>query len=136
MTQETHMPSTRRKLAAILISAGAIALATEQAHAWGGTYYGRSYGLGPYAFAYRPYAANFTYRPPYAYRSYYGDQPLYAYRPYFRAAYAAAPLYGAGYETYSYYPSSSYYPSWTGYYGSGTFSDGRRVPGTNYNPNQ
>jgi hypothetical protein len=136
MTQEMHMSNIRRPLIIGLATAGAIALATEQAHAWGGTYYGRSYGLRPYAFAYRPYAANFTYRPPYAYRSYYGNQPLYAYRPYVPAAYAATPLYGAGYNTYSYYPSSSYYPSWTGYYGSGTFSDGRRVPGTNYNPNQ
>jgi len=129
------MSNIRHALIIGLAAAGAIALATEEAYAWEGIY-GRSYGVRPYAFAYRPYAANFTYRPPYAYRSYYGDQPLYAYRPYVRAAYAAAPLYGAGYDTYSYYPSPSYYPSWTGYYGSGTFSDGRRVPGTNYNPNQ
>jgi len=114
MTQETHMASTRQKLTAILISAGSIALATETAHAWGGYYGGRPY-------AYRPYAANFAFRP-----------PFYAYRPYVRAAYAFAPLYGAGYRAYAYYP----YGASTGYYGSGTFSDGRRVPGTNYNPNQ
>jgi hypothetical protein len=132
MTQETNMSNIRHALIMGLATAGAVALATETAHAWGGAYYGRSYGLRPYAFAYRPYAANFTYRPPYAYRSYYGYQPFYAYRPYVRAAYAFAPLYGAGYDTYSYYP----FAASTGYYGSGTFSDGRRVPGTNYNPNQ
>jgi hypothetical protein len=119
MTQEADMSRIKRTLLAALAGAGAIALATESAHAWGRYTYG-----GPYAFAYRPYAANFTYRPPYAYRAYYG------YRPYLRPAYAFAPLPYAAYGTYN------YHPSFTGYYGSGTFSDGRRVPGTNYNPNQ
>ena len=41
-------------------------------------------------------------------------------------AYAYQPFFGA---------YRAYYNS-TGYFGSGTFSDGRRVPGTNYNPNQ
>ena len=129
MTQEADMSSIKRKLPAALAGAVAIALATESAPAWGGSYFGGSYAWRPYhAFAYRPYAANFTYRPPYAYRAYYGYQPYYAYRPLVRAAYAAAP--------YGIYSAYNYYPTWTGYYGSGTFSDGRRVPSTNYNPNQ
>ena len=125
------MSSTQQKLIAASAIASAVVLSADAAEAWGGTYYGGARAYRPaYAFAYRPYAANFTYRPPYAYRSYYGYQPFYAYRPYVRAAYAS--LYGAGYDTYSYYP----YSARTGYFGSGTFSDGRRVPGTNYNPNQ
>jgi hypothetical protein len=130
MTEETDMSNIKQTLIIGLATAGAIALATEQAHAWGGYYSRGSYGWRPHAFAYRPYAANFTYRPPYAYRSYYSYHPFEAYRPYFGATYAAAQLYYGGYNTYS------YHPLFTGYYGSGTFSDGRRIPGTNYNPNQ
>ena len=52
------------------------------------------------------------YAVPYAY----GYPPRHADRPYFGA-------YGAYYSP-------------TGYFGSRTYSDGRRVPGTNYNPNQ
>ena len=119
------MSSTRRKFIAALAVAGATALSADTAEAWGGSYYRGAYGYRPsFAFAYRPYAANFTYRPPYAYRSYYGYQPSYAYRP---AAFAYMPRY---------YGAYNYYRTGTGYFGSGTFSDGRRVPGTNWNPNQ
>lgn len=125
------MTSIKRKSLAALAVAGAIAFATEPAQAWGRYSYGGSYaGRSYHAFAYRPYAANFTYRRPYTYRAYYGYQPYYAYRPYLRGAYARAPW------SYGIYNTYNYVPTWTGYFGSGTFSDGRRVPSTNYNPNQ
>jgi hypothetical protein len=71
---------------------------------------------GGYGYGYGRYAA-----APFAYMPYGAAQPFY------RPAYAFAPFAGA----YAAYPQA-----FTGYYGSGTFSDGRRVPGTNYNPNQ
>jgi hypothetical protein len=131
MTQETDMSSTRQGLIAVFAIASAATLSTDPAEAWDGyyaSYYGGPFAYRPlYPFAYQPYGANFTYRPPYAYRSYYGFLPAHTYRPYM--AYAYTPLDHGAYSTF-------YYPASTGYFGSGTFSDGRRIPGTNYNPNQ
>ncbi|MDQ8726247.1 hypothetical protein [Bradyrhizobium sp. LHD-71] len=107
---------SRWKLATALGVAGAVILSIASADARSGRHpmnaYGADqapvYGGGPYA--YQPDGAGpYVYRPnggPYAYQPSFGD---------------------------SYNSSSS--PS-TGYFGSGTFSDGRRVPGTNFNPNQ
>lgn len=62
----------------------------------------------------------------YSARGAYAQAPLFA--PYgVRGAYALAP--GAFVAPYAGNPG-------VGYFGTGTFSDGRRVPGTNWNPNQ
>jgi hypothetical protein len=85
----------------------AATFASVSADAAGG--YGYGYGRYPMAaspFAYVPYGAV---------------------QPYYRPAYGFMPF-ASGYAAYP--------QAFTGYYGSGTFSDGRRIPGTNYNPNQ
>jgi hypothetical protein len=64
---------------------------------------------------------------PYAYQPHYAFPPVRHYYAY-QAYGAHVPFYG---EPGFYYSRAS-----TGYFGSGTFSNGRRVPSTNYNPNQ
>lgn len=111
------MISSRWKIATVLGVAGAIVLSVASADARSGrrsmNAYGAAqgpvYGGGPYA-----------YQPE-------GDGP-YAYQPDGGGPYAYRPSFG---DSYNYSNSPS-----TGYFGSGTFSDGRRVPGTNFNPNQ
>lgn len=101
------------KLATILGVAGVIALSAGTAEARGGqraaTVERGAMAGGPYA--YQPYAYqpsdSFAYQP---------SRPD-VFQPSLRDSYG-------------------YIDGGVGYSGSGTFSDGRSVPGTNYNPNQ
>lgn len=110
------MIGSKLKLATVLGIAGAIALSAASAEARSGRYaaFARDAVMGdPYA--YQP-SGPFAYQPsgPFAYQplSYPG-----AYQPSYRNAYG-------------------YIDDGVGYSGTGTFSDGREVPGTNWNPNQ
>jgi hypothetical protein len=101
------MISNTWKLATVLGVASAIALSAVSAEARDARKVAPSRG----AIASDPYAYQPTY--PFAYLP---SEP-HAYQPSIRDAYG-------------------YVDDGVGYNGSGTFSDGRRVPGTNWNPNQ
>jgi hypothetical protein len=115
-----RMIGNKLKLATVLGIAAAIALSAASAEARGrnnaasarGAVVGDPYAYQPSGQPSGPYAYEpsgpFAYEPP----SYPG-----AYQPSNRNAYG-------------------YIDDEAGYSGTGTFSDGRRVPGTNWNPNQ
>ena len=110
------MISNKWKLATVLGVAGAIALSVATAEARGRN--NASADRGAFAgdrYVYQP-SDPFTYQRsgPFAYQpAPYSD----VYQPSYRGAYG-------------------YIDDGTGYSGTGTFSDGREVPGTNWNPNQ
>jgi hypothetical protein len=107
MSGEEEMISNRWKLASVLGVAGAIALSAASAEARDARKTAPVRG----AVASDAYAYRWTY--PFAY----SPSDPYAYQPATRDAYG-------------------YIDNGVGYGGSGTFSDGRQVPGTNWNPNQ
>jgi hypothetical protein len=103
------MIGTKLKLATVLGIVGAIALSAASAEARNGRHAASARDAivsDPYA--YQPIGGAFAYQPP----SYPG-----AYQPSARNAYG-------------------FIDDGVGYSGTGTFSDGREVPGTNWNPNQ
>jgi hypothetical protein len=63
---------------------------------------------------------------PYASQTYFAYPPIYRSHFIYHPSVVPAPV-PAGYGPFN---------GKVGYYGSGTFSNGRRIPGTNYNPNQ
>ena len=101
------MISNTWKLASVLGVAGAIALSAVSAEARDARKTAPARG----ATASDPYA----YQPTYPFAN--SPSNSYAYQPATRDAYG-------------------YIDDGVGYGGSGTFSDGRQVPGTNWNPNQ
>ena len=118
------MISNTWKLATVLGVAGAIALSVASAearsarrdHAVRGAVASDTYVYGP------------TYAPDdLPFGPYYGPQAT--------SPFAYAPADAFGYEP-SFGNAYGYIDDGVGYSGSGTFSDGREVPGTNWNPNQ
>jgi hypothetical protein len=109
MSGEEEMIGNKLKLATVLGMVGAIVLSAASADARSGRNAASARdAVVSEPYAYQPSDGPFAYQPP----SYPG-----AYQPSNRNAYG-------------------FIDDGVGYSGTGTFSDGRDVPGTNWNPNQ